>query len=537
MKLTLDKKKDRLLGKILDTHAANRPDRRFLITDEVAITYGEAADQSNRLAAGLADLGITPGDRVLLFLSNCPEMVLLTLASNKLGAVWVPVNTDFRGDWLLDAVVRSRPLVIITDAKLAPRLAELEAELPTEKLVLLGSDDSAVFRHATPYEQLLQHAPLIPDYSNQDYGDTCAILWTSGTTGKSKGVMQSHNNWIRAVDGGAGPMYESQDDDICYCPLPLYNSGAWVACVYRAMLEGLPLVIEQKFSVSTFWERINHFGATQIFAIGAMGSFLMNAPESPRDRENRLRTALIVPMAPELWQAFEARFDVRLLSSGLGMSECLLIMNQFQCPAGTPSYALGMPPEDLEVRLCDDEGNEVADGEPGEICLRGRAPHVLFSGYFDDVDATAAAFRGDWFLTGDMARRDPETGVYFFSDRKKDAVRFAGRNISSMEVESVVRRHPEVADVAAYGIPAAEIASEDELKLSVVRKPGSEMTAEALCEYINRHAPYFFVPRYLDFVDALPYTPTQKVQKYLLRERGNSASTWDLKDSRYKVRR
>ena len=136
-----------------------------------------------------------------------------------------------------------------------------------------------------------------------------------------------------------------------------------------------------------------------------------------------------------------------------------------------------------------------------------------------------------------MARRDPETGVYFFSDRKKDAVRFAGRNISSMEVEGVVRRHPEVADVAAYGIPCADMDSEDELKLSVVRKPGSDLTAEALCEFINDNAPYFFVPRYLDFVDSLPYTPTQKVQKYLLREQGNAEGTWDLRESSFRVRR
>lgn len=536
MKLDLSDHQDRLLGKILDRQAEQSGDKRFLITDETEITFAEAADITNRLAAGLAAAGIHAGDRIILFLGNCPEMVLLTLAANKLGAIWVPINTDFRGDWLVDAISRSKPAMIVTDHQLAPRLADCHEELPAAPMVFVGAE-AATQEGALHYDALLAHPPLEPDYSAQHYSDTVAIMWTSGTTGKSKGVMQSHNNWIRAIVDGAGIMYESEEDDICYCPLPLYNSGAWITCVYRALIEGIPVVLENKFSVSTFWERINHFGATQIFAIGAMGSFLMNAPESPEDRRNSLRTALIVPMAPDLWEAFEQRFGVRLISAGLGMSECLLIANQLDCPAGVPSYALGLPPADLEFKLCDDNGKEVPDGEAGEICLREKAPHVLFKGYFDAPEATAATYRDDWFLTGDMARLDPASGVYFFSDRKKDSVRFAGRNISSMEVESVVRRHPEVADVAAYGIPSAEIASEDELKLSVVRKPGSGLTAEALCEFINSNAPYFFVPRYLDFIDMLPYTPTQKVQKYVLREQGNNDETWDLKESDFKVSR
>lgn len=537
MKLDLSHPRDRLLGKILDQQGEHSGDTRFLVTDDVSITFAEATDLTNRLAAGLAANGIGRGDRVVLLLGNCPEMVLLTLAANKIGAIWVPINTDFRGEWLKDAIERSRPNMIVTDTKLAPRLDEIQAgDLCTSRYIV-GSDEDAESQNCKPYSDLLQHLPISPDYSTQDYGDISAIMWTSGTTGKSKGVMQCHNNWIRAIVDGAARMYDSQDDDVCYCPLPLYNSGAWITCVYRALIEGIPLVLENKFSVSTFWERINHFGATQIFAVGAMGSFLMNVPESADDSNNSLRTALIVPMAPELWTAFEKRFGVRLLSAGMGMSECLLIANQLECSPDIPTYALGLPPHDLDLKLCNDDGEEVPDGEPGEICLREKAPHVLFKGYFDAPEATAQTYRGDWFLTGDMARRDPNTGVYFFSDRKKDSVRFAGRNISSMEVESVVRRHPEVADVAAYGIPSAEHASEDELKISVVRRPGSNLKEEDLCQFINDNAPYFFVPRYLDFVDSLPYTPTQKVQKYVLRERGNSETTWDLKRSTFKVSR
>lgn len=533
MKLTLENPEDRLFGKILATQAADCPDRLFLVTDDARISYAEAEELSNRLAAGLAALGVSAGDRVVLFLSNRPELVLLTLAINKLSAIWVPINTDYKGEWLRQAIDGSRPALLISESALAGRLGDSAAGSPAVPRVLLDECTG----DAVPYQTLLQQGTAAPDYSDQDYGDTCAIMWTSGTTGKSKGVMQSYNAWIRAIVDGASRQYDSAEDDICYCPLPLYNSGAWITCVYRALIDGITLVIEDKFSVSRFWERINHFGATQTFCVGAMGSFLMNAPESPVDGDNSLRKALIVPMAPAIWKPFEARFRLELIPSGLGMSECMMIMNQNNCPQDTPSYALGKPPADLEISLCDDEGKEVRPGEAGEICIRPLRPHVIFNGYFDNPEASAASFRGDWFLSGDMARQDPDSGIYYFSDRKKDAVRFAGRNISTLEVESVVRGHPDIADVAAFGIPSKELESEDELKLALVLKPGNETTPEQICAFINARAPYFFVPRYIDFVAALPYTPTQKVQKFQLRQQGNSADTWDLKQSDFVVQR
>ncbi|MCB1845196.1 MAG: AMP-binding protein, partial [Halioglobus sp.] len=227
----------------------------------------------------------------------------------------------------------------------------------------------------------------------------------------------------------------------------------------------------------------------------------------------------------------------KLVRSGLGQSECLLSLNHEHCDVEAPVYALGFPPPDADVRLFDDDGNEVPDGEAGEICVRPLAPCILFNGYFDNPEATAEAFRGEWFLTGDMARKDPETGAFFFVDRKKDAVRFAGRNISTVEVESVVMRHPDVAQAAAFGIPSEALDSEDELKINLVLKSGASPSHEDIARFINDNAPYYFVPRYMEFVEALPYTPTNKVQKYLLRQAGVSENTWDLTTSTFKPTR
>lgn len=536
-KLKLDDSDDRIFPKILRAQAQHSPAQEFLITDTRRITFGKAEAMTNALAGGLRACGLQRGDRIALYMGNRPEMVLLALAANKLGAIWTPINTDYKGQWLLDTLQRSRATVLVTDAVYQHQLASILAQLDVTQLVLI--DEPGSISELPPatrlYSQLLQAPPLMLDYAEQDFGDTCAILWTSGTTGKSKGVLQSYNTWIRAIVDGASQLYDSTEGDIIYCMLPLYNTAAWITCIYRALLEGIPCVIEDKFSVSQFWQRVAHFGATQTFAIGAMGTFLLNAESRPDDANNPLRAALIVPIAPDLWMTFEQRFDLRLIRAGFGQSECQLLCNQLEDRADVPVYALGFPLADTRLGLFDEHGSAVAIGDTGEMWIKPLGPHIVCNGYFDDPQATADAYRGEWFMTGDLARQDPETGAYFYVDRKKDAVRFAGRNISTLEVESVVRRHPAVADVAAFGIPSAQIASEQELKLNIVLRPGQQASAEDLCAFINEHAPHYFVPRYIDFVASLPYTPTNKVQKYKLREQGVTSATWDLRQSSYRV--
>lgn len=534
--LDLSNTDDRHLGRMLELQARDNGDTVFLISDDHRITFAQAEDMANRLASGFASLGVGKNDRVSFFMGNLPEMVVMCLALNKLGAIWVPVCTDYKGEWLADTLTRSRGKILVTDAEHLPEITDLGDAIDHEHCVIL-EQSTAQSLGATSFASLLEHPPLATDYSDMDYGDTCAILWTSGTTGKSKGVMVAHNNWIRSTLFGTALQYQTVPGDIAYCAMPLYNAGAWITSVMRTLIKGIGCVIEKKFSVTQFMDRVKHFNATQTFAVGSMGVFLMSTPEKYDDADNPLREAQIVPMPPAMWDTFEKRFDVHLIRSGLGQSECLLTLNQEHSDQEAPLYALGWPPPDMDVRLFDDEGNEVPDGEAGEICVRPLAPNILFNGYFDAPEATAEAFRGDWFLTGDMARKDPDNGAFFFVDRKKDAVRFAGRNISTMEVEGVALRHPDVQQVAAFGIPSQELASEDELKLDVIVTQGSELTAEELCAFINQNAPHYFVPRYLEFVDSLPYTPTNKVQKFKLREKGLTKNTWDLKNSTYKVQK
>lgn len=522
---------------MLSQQAQASPDTPFLITDAISITFAEARQITDRLAAGFVNLGLAKGDRVALLMGNRVEMVLLALAINKLGAIWIPICTDYKGEWLLDTLQRSECEVLVTDAQYQSRILEITPKLAIPRTILVDDGQASLLPGAIAYSELAATDPIELDDSQLDYGDTCAILWTSGTTGKSKGVMQSYNVWVRAIVQGCSVQYDSREGDIIYCVLPLFNTAAWITSIFRALIEGIPCVIEAKFSVTDFWERVEHFKATQTFAIGAMGVFLVNAPAHENDAKTPLRVAQIVPMPPDLWGKFEQRFNLKLLRTGLGQSECQLVMTQLENREDVPVYSLGFPIDDTEISLRDDDGREVSLGDPGEICIKPLAPYTLFNGYFNNTEATVRAHRDGWYLTGDIGKQDPQTGAYFFVDRKKDALRYAGRNISTLEVESVVRRHPDVADVAVFGIASAEVQSEHEVKINVVLREGVEQSHESLCEFINANAPHYFVPRYMEFVESLPYTPTNKVQKFKLREIGVTEATWDAKQSGFEVKR
>lgn len=530
--LDLADRRNRILPQLLTRQAAEIGDSTYLITESRRLSFADAEDLANRLAAGLAAHGVRGGDRVAFYLGNGWEPVILALAVNKLGALWVPINTDYKGAWLAETIARSRCRLLVLDSERLDRLegaGDTLGELPP---VIAGTADDDRF---TPLETLLAGAPLVPDYSAMHYGDSCAILWTSGTTGRSKGVLQSHNSWLRPIVDSASVYYGSRPGDVIYNVLPLYNSAAWMTAIFRGLYEGLPVVIEKQFSVKTFWDRIRHFGATQTFTLGAMHSFLWNAPPQDDDADNPLRVAQMVPLAPELRGPFSERFGIDILPLGFGQSECMALLSPIRDMYDLPDNALGHPLPDTEIALLDDDNQPVPAGEPGELCIRPLADHVLMNGYFDDPEATEKAFAGGWYHSGDLLKE--VDGHYYFVDRKRDALRFAGRNISSVEVESVVRRHPAVADVAAFGIPSEDVPGESLLALHVVLRPGESLPHAELAAFINDNAPHFFVPQYIEYVDALPYTPTQKVQKFKLRERGVTEATWRLRESGYRVRR
>lgn len=533
-RLDLGNAANRTMGRVLQMQAEQAGDLIYLRDENRELSFGDVNRRVNALAAGLADLGVGRGDRVCFFMGAAIEVVLLVLAVNKLGAVWIPINTDYKGEWLRELLQASRPRAIVVDAPLAGRLAKALDGVPHEHVVLLGAADDAP-AGARPFEGLLTFPDGEPDLSAIGYGDVSAVLWTSGTTGKSKGVMQSHNVWIRAAEHVD---YQSRPGDSVYSVMPTYNTAAWTSNIFRALVEGLPCAIDPKFSVSNFWDRLRRFGATQTFTLGSMHMFLWNRAARPDDAANPLRVAGMVPMPDALIEPFCERFGIERILQGFGQSETGSVITRSLSGAGRKFKpgALGVPHDDVEIRLVDDGDAEVPVGAPGEALIRGRSPHVIFEGYFDNPEANAASLRDGWFRTGDLLRRDAE-GDYYFVDRKKDAIRSKGRNISTIEVEQAVIRHPAIERVAAYGITCEHLDAEQELALAVVLKEGAALTAPDLARFINDNAPYFFVPRYIEFVAELPYTPTGKVRKIELRERGRTSATWDRTASSFELQR
>ena len=517
---------ERLLGRVLRRHAERTPDSIFLLAGDRRVSFGAVNQAVNACAAGLQRLGIGRGDTVALLMEATPECVVVALAANKLGAIWVPTNTDYRGTWLRESLEGSRARVLVADAALLPRVVEA-GPLSFHHVIShgqAGTDAAATSRPLLSFEELTATAGGEPDDAGLHHGDTAAVLFTSGTTGRAKGVMQSHNTWLKAAENGARTA-GVRHGDILYSCLPTYQSAAWAANIFRALVAGVPCAMDPRFSASTFWDRCRHYDASMIFTLGAMHIFLWQAPERPDDADNRVRCAGLIPMPAQLEEPFKKRFGIETIFQGYGQSEAMTLFARTPGRDWKPN-ALGEPQPGIEVCLLDEEDRVLPAGEVGEIAVRPSEPHALFNGYFGDPEATLRAFRNLWYHTGDLGRRD-ESGDWFFVDRKADYIRFKGRSLSSMAVEAVIQGHPAVARAAAHGVPSRELESESELKVVIVLKPGASLAPEELARFVNDNAPYFFVPRYIEIVEALPETPTGRVQKFVLRERGVTAETWD----------
>jgi crotonobetaine/carnitine-CoA ligase len=533
-RLNLDDTDERLLGRCLLRQAEKIPERDFIVWEDEHFGYGRTNELANASARAFRELGVQPGDTVCYLLDTCPEWIWTTFGLNKIGAVWVPTNVDYKGRWLSESLEDARSRILVADAHLLPRVAELDSH-PFEQIVVRG-DASGVDLGVPmiPIEQLVQAPGSEPDDGDLFYGDTSSILWTSGTTGRSKGVMQSHNAWIRAsLDGIATS--NLRDDEVIYNCLPMYQSAAWVANVYRALVAGVPCAMDPHFSASDFWNRIRRYDATMTFTLGAMHMFLWNAPEQANDADNPLRVAGMIPMPEDLIPRFMERFGLELIYQGYGQSEVMGLVSRNPSKTYGPN-SLGEPNRGIEIALLDDHDLEVPTGEPGEFCVRSSEPFSIFNGYWHNPEATVRAWRNLWYHTGDLGRRD-EAGDYYFVDRKADFIRYKGRNISSFAVEAAVSPHPAVLQCAVHGVVSAELAAEAELKVCIIRKPGESASEEEIARFVNDTAPYFFVPRYIEFVDELPQTPTGRVQKYKLRERGVTSETWDGRAVGFEVRR
>ncbi|WP_180900621.1 AMP-binding protein [Martelella soudanensis] len=507
---------------LLDAQAARYGTRPFLTFNGQVFSFDDLNAMSRSAAAGLAAQGIGKGDRVALMLDNCVEYLALWFGLSRLGAVEVPLNTGHRGAVLAHMLRLSGAKMVVIEAQ---HLAALDEVAPTldrsPQVVVRGG---ILPEGAIALDALMATRDAPPEVCVSPR-DPYAIMFTSGTTGLSKGALMPQGYALAA----ARQICEAtgyNEADCLYNALPLFHGNAQILSTLPALMAGARAVLCERFSASRFWDDVRTHRCTAFNYIGTILSVLMKAPETPADRDHPLRVMMGAGAGKGLFEAFEARFGVTLIE-GYGMSEIGVPITSDperkrpgSCGRQTPHY---------DLMLVDRDGCAIeASDTPGELLVRPKTANAMMIEYVEMPEKTVEAFRDLWFHTGDLLQRDAD-GFWFFVDRDKDALRRRGENISSFEVERVVNAMEDVAESAVIPVPSE--LGEDDVMVCVVARDGAVLTGEAVRAFCKDRMADFMLPRYVRVVDALPKTPTARVEKHRLRTEGVTPDTWDAENS------
>jgi len=488
----------------LASRAQRIPQQSFVEFEETRLSYAETLVRVQKAMALLASHGVKPGDRIAVMSHNHPSTVILFIALASLGAVMVGVNPDFGEKEAHYVLEHSQSSGIVCSPAALATVEAVAGALPARPWIRTNEPDFL--------SGAVREAPARVGGAD----DPCIIIYSSGTTGFPKGVIHGQRSVVLAGEGFVRRMHLDPAERIL-CILPMFHVNAIFYSLSGAIAAGATLLLEEKFSASRFWKTVAARKATEVNTIAAVMNILMRRPREEFVPGHTLRKIYGAPFSPEIYRVFEQEFGVPHLIEGYGMSEIPgVFSNPFdgerrQGSMGKPSLHPDPAVNLAEVRIVDEHGNDVPVGVTGEIAVR--TPTIM-KGYYRDPAATAAAFRGESFLTGDLAWMDAD-GYYWFVARKKDIIRRRGENISGAEIDRVVGDHPEVVEAAAIGVPAE--LGEEEVLLAVVKKPGSRLTERELAAWCGARLAAFKVPRFVLFVDALPRTPTHRIAKFELR--------------------
>jgi crotonobetaine/carnitine-CoA ligase len=523
---------------LLATHVAATPDRVAYYLDDSPLTWAELEASTVSAANALLSIGVAPGNAVALFSAGCPEWLAVWLATPRIGALSVPTNIMFKGDFLAHQLRDAGVVAILVDGPRLEHVLAVADACPGLRTIFLLGEQPAELNHVPatltirPASDLAGHdRTTVAGGAPLRWNEPATLMYTSGTTGPSKGAMLTQHCLVAsgrvvAESGGWGA------DDVLYGAVPLFHGSGILGLVLPTLINGSQSVIDNQFSVSGCWDRVRLYGATGFMAVGPMLMMLWGLPPSDEDAKLPIKVGLIAPIPAPLHHAIEARYGLQLITI-YGMTEAqpmtVLGVNDTAVPGSA-----GKASPNFEVRVVDEHDLDVPVGEIGQIVCRPRYPHVMFEGYFGRPEATAAQTKNLWFHTGDAARIDAG-GNLFFVDRIKDAIRRRGENISSFEVEMVLMSQGSIAEVAALPVPSP--LGEDDVKLCVILKPDNHLTHADLMDFCVEKLPRFALPRYIEFVSVLPKNATGRVQKFKLRETAQNDATWDVQAVGYQIKR
>jgi crotonobetaine/carnitine-CoA ligase len=508
---------EQTLPALLERQAQRYGAKPLLRMGSVERSYAEVRDATAATAGALRAAGVERGDRLALMCENRIELLDYLLGCAWIGAVAVPLNTALRGEQLAHQLGNSGARILAIDSALVPVLGYLDRPPLLEQVWALDGVPADAPTGYRVVEPPAVAAPITAEAVGP--GETAAILYTSGTTGVSKGVCcpQAQFYWWGVL---VGEMLELDENDVLYTCLPLFHTNALNAFV-QALVAGATYHLGPRFSASRFWTRVGEAQATVTYLLGAMVSILLTRPDGDDDRTHGVQRALAPGSAPGDFARFQERFGVVLVDA-YGSTET-------NCPIGAPwreqrPGLMGPVRAGFHAQVVDENDDPVPDGTGGELLLRHDPAFAYATGYFAMPEKTVEAWQNLWFHTGDRVVRDAD-GWYRFTDRIKDAIRRRGENISSFEVEQAMRGHDAIEAVAAF--PVASEVGEDEVAVAIVPREGRQIDPVELIRYCEPRLAYFAIPRFVRIVDELPLTLNGKVRKAELRTAGVTDDTWD----------
>ena len=514
---------DRTLPRMLLLQAERFGGRPLVTVGAQTWSFGDACTIAARRGGCLRDAGIRFGDRIATLCGNRSELLELLLGCAWIGAVLVPVNTAAMGPQISYYLRDSGARLLVAEHRYLERL-DLAGPLPVERVWVVGAENGADAKAEPfpPLAQAVEAAAIGP-------GDPFAVLYTSGTTGPSKGVVCPHAQYFW-WGWNTATLLELGPGDVLCTTLPLFHINA-LNTLAQALLTGAHMVLEERFSASRFWPAMAEQNATVIYLLGAMVPILLAQPVTAAEQSHRVRRGLGPGVPAELMSAFNARTGVTLVD-GYGSTETNFTIGA--TVAERKPGTMGRIRPGFAARVVDEHDNPVDPGVPGELILRADEPFAFASGYHAIPDKTVEAWRNLWFHTGDRVSCDAD-GWFRFIDRLKDVIRRRGENISSYEVEQVLLSHPDIAAAAVFPVPSD--LAEDEVMAALVPHIGATIDPVALMEFCESRLPHFAIPRYVEAMTDLPRTENGKIQKFVLRARGVTPQTWDRDAVGYNVRR
>jgi len=482
--------------------------KRNYYPEGIEFTYSAASEQVERIKQVYAQAGYGYGQRVGFLLENRPEYVFHLLALNALGASCVPINPDYRHEEMLYQMSHSDADLVVT---LESRLADMHAVAGARERPLRVVADTDFFEKLpSPDKMPATGAPCLMSEAS--------LLYTSGTTGRPKGCILNNDYHLTAANWYAdmsGLIDIRPGKERLYNPLPLYHMNAAIVSLGCMLVTGGCLIIPDRFHPSGWWQDINETKATIIHYLGVVPPMLLNQPDNDLERSHSVRFGIGGGVDPDLHGVFEKRYGFPLYEVW-GMTETGRIFNVNSEPRQIDTRAFGRPYGEFEAKIADEDGLELPRGEQGELLVRAAGDNPrkgFFAGYLNNEEATEDAWSGGWFHTGDTVIQD-ETGMLYFVDRKKNIIRRAGENIAAAEVEAALQAHDAIAQIAVIAVP--DDIREEEVMACIVLIEGYENTlelAEELFEFGFAKLAYFKPPGWILFVDSLPTTGTQKIQK------------------------